>query len=74
MAKDRHNQGGPTVSPNDGPTDDRDNRGHESSANAQSQSGPIGDEERVNREGAGLSRRNGSESDADNKRSNKSHR
>lgn len=74
MAKDRHNQGGPTVSPKDTPTDDRENRNHESSANAQSQSEPIGDEERVNREGAGMSRRNGSESNADNKRSNKPRR
>jgi hypothetical protein len=35
-----------------------------SRSSAQSQSKPIGDEERQNREGAGESRRNGSESNA----------
>jgi hypothetical protein len=62
MAKDRLNQGGPSVSPKDEPTDDRNNRSQRSSA--QSQSKPIADEERDNREGAGESRRNGSESNA----------
>jgi hypothetical protein len=61
MAKDRHNQGGPTVSPKDQPTPDRDNE-RQTERSAQSQSAPIGDEERDNREGAGESRRNGSQS------------
>ena len=64
MAKDRHNQGGPTRSPKDEPTDDRDNRNIEAETNAQSQSRSIGDEERTNREGEHVSRRNGSQSNA----------
>lgn len=69
MAKDRHNQGGPTRSPKDEPTGDRDNRDFQSESNAQSQSSPIGSEESANREGEYESRRNGSESNAGNKRS-----
>ena len=64
MAKDRTNTGGPSVSPKDEPTRDRDNRDIQAESNAQSQSKSIGDEERTNREGAGQSRRNGSESNA----------
>lgn len=68
MANDRTNTGGPSQSPKDEPTADRDNSTY-SGRNAQSQSEPIGDEERENREGAGESRRNGSESNAGSKRS-----
>ena len=62
MAKDRTNQGGPTVSPKDEPTKDRDN--YKAANHAQSESGAESNDENINREGAGESRRSGSESNA----------
>ena len=50
MAKDRTNMGGPTQGRKDEPTEDRDNRLQPSGMSAQSQSSPIGDEERSNRD------------------------
>lgn len=65
MAKDQTNTGGPSRSRKDEPTEDRDNKQQiRSGASAQSQSKPIADEERQQKEGAGESRRNGSESNA----------
>lgn len=63
MAKDRENMGGPTVNRKDSPIE-VDKEESLSSNNAQSQSNPEGDDERRNREGAGKSRRSGSESNA----------
>ena len=62
MAREQNNAGGPTQSPKDDPTEDRDNDKQPSGMNAQSQSGSIGDEERSNRDDDpendhGLSRR-----------------
>jgi ribosome-associated translation inhibitor RaiA len=50
MAKDRENMGGPTQGSNDPPTADRNNDKQPSGMSAQSQSSPIGDEERSNRD------------------------
>jgi hypothetical protein len=50
MAKDRNNMGGPTQKPKDEPTDDRNNDKQPSGISARSQSSPIGDEERSNRD------------------------
>lgn len=68
MAKDRHNQGGPTRGPKDEPTEDRNNPAPPGQS-AQSQSLPIGDGERRDRaeefgeeRGRGTSPRTGSES------------
>lgn len=68
MAKDRHNQGGPTRNPKDVPTEDRNNPAPPG-RNAQSQSLPLGDEERRERaedvgeaRGRGTNRRTGSDS------------
>lgn len=55
MAKDRKNMGGPTQGSNDAPTPDRDNDKQPSGMSAQSQSSPISDEERSNRDGDPLS-------------------
>jgi ribosome-associated translation inhibitor RaiA len=55
MAKNRENMGGPTQRPSDPPTEDRDNAAQPAGMSAQSQSGPIGDEERSNRDGDPLS-------------------
>ena len=60
MAKDRENMGGPTQNPKDEPTRDRDNQAP-SGQSAQSQSLPIGDEERHERaEDLGEQREHGS--------------
>ncbi|MGH9457190.1 MAG: hypothetical protein ACRD2J_06065 [Thermoanaerobaculia bacterium] len=73
MAKDRHNQGGPTRNPKDEPTADRDNR-VSSGRRAQAQSAPIGDEERHARAsdrgeqlGHGRGKRTGSDSNRSKK-------
>jgi ribosome-associated translation inhibitor RaiA len=55
MAKNRENMGGPTQGRNDPPTDDRNNDKQPSGMSAQSQSSPIADEERSNRDGDPLS-------------------
>jgi ribosome-associated translation inhibitor RaiA len=55
MAKDRENMGGPTQGSNDPPTADRNNEKQPSGMSARSQSSPIGDEERSNRDGDPLS-------------------
>ncbi|MFN2442368.1 MAG: HPF/RaiA family ribosome-associated protein [Thermoanaerobaculia bacterium] len=55
MAKNRENMGGPTQGRNDTPTDDRNNEKQPSGMSAQSQSSPIADEERSNRDGDPLS-------------------
>ena len=62
MAKDHENMGGPTVNPKDDTIGDESERKNGNSAQSQSQ--PEGDDERRNREGAGESRRNGSQSNA----------
>lgn len=55
MAKNRENMGGPTQGRKDPPTDDRNNDKQPSGMSAQSQSSPIADEERSNRDGDPLS-------------------
>lgn len=69
MAKNRENMGGPTQGAKDTPTEDRNNDKQPSGMSAQSQSSPIADEERSNRDGDPLSdhgvSRRGAESDED---------
>jgi ribosome-associated translation inhibitor RaiA len=55
MAKNRENMGGPTQGRKDPPTEDRNNDKQPSGMSAQSQSSPIADEERSNRDGDPLS-------------------
>jgi hypothetical protein len=73
MAKDRSNMGGPTQRPKDEPTEDRNNPAPDDRS-AQSQSLPIGDEERHERaedfgeaRGRGTNPRTGSDSNRSRK-------
>ena len=50
MNRKREDVGGPSQRPKDEPTEDRDNDKQPSGMNAQSQSSPIADEERSNRD------------------------